>query len=272
VTSHATGTDPVLAWLPASTPGRLAAGYLAGVALARLANLVLPLGVGAFAFTLSVVAFPVLWWTAAKFAVDPEAGAERVRLALAVAAGVAGDELLYLAVRASGVDYWSVPSVASSAVLAGSVLALVVAVDRRAGEGSPPAPGRRFVAFLGGIVGLSLVGYRVSQTYFRLRGVPNEERSLVLYGHEIHHASTGTLLLVVGALVLASRGLDRRVHRLAAVAAAVGLGFVADEYTYLFYRVMTDARYFGDVSLAGGIAATATVIVMLAHHARRARN
>jgi hypothetical protein len=266
---HATAGERLPSWLPPPGPTRLVVGYLAGVCLARASGLVLPLEVGSFALTLSVCAFPVLWWATAKLAVNPRGAGERLRVALAVAAGVAGDELLYLAVRASGVTYWSTASLAASGVLVVVAVTAVTLVDRTGDDDSPTAPDRRFAGLLAGVVALSLVGYRVSQTYFRLAGVPNEQRSLLVFGHEIHHASTGTLLLVVGALVLASRGIGHRTHRLAAVAAAVGCGFVADQYPYLFYAVMTDSRYFGDVSAVGAVLATGSVIWFLLYHYRR---
>lgn len=266
---HATASERLPSWLPAPGPARLAVGYLAGVCLARASGLVLPLEVGSFALTLSVCAFPVLWWASAKLAVNPRGAGERLRVALAVAAGVAGDELLYLAVRAGGVTYWSAASLAASGVLVVAAVTAVTLVDRTGDDDPPTAPDRRFAGLLAGVVALSLVGYRVSQTYFRLAGVPNEQRSLLVFGHEIHHASTGSLLLVVGALVLASRGIGYRTHRLAAVATAVGCGFVADQYPYLFYAVMTDSRYFGDVSSVGAVLATGSVIGFLLYHYRR---
>lgn len=266
--SHAE-SESFPSWVPPPGPARLIVGYLAGVGLARVSGVVLPLDVGSFAVTLSVLAFPVLWWATAALAVNPDGAGERLGFALAVAAGVAGDELLYLAVRAGGVTYWSEASLAASGVLVVVAVVVVTLVDW-AGEDAPPTtPNRWFAGLLTGIIALSLVGYRVSQTYFRMVGVPNEQRSLLVYGHEIHHASTGTLLLVVGGLVLASRGIGRRVHRVAAVVAAVGCGFVADEYPYLFYAIMTDSRYFGRISVLGAVIATGTVIGFLSLHYRR---
>lgn len=262
------GATPDGTRLPDSTVGRLAVGYLGGVCAARLFGLVGPADVGPFALVLSVVAMPVLWWTGTKLAVRPRApDRRRTRLALAVAAGVVADELVYLALRQAGVGYWDPRSLAGSVVLAAAVTAVVVGFAAAGdGQGVAPTPGRWLSLASGAAVALSFVGYRASQLYLRARGVPNEERSMVLAGYEIHHVSTGSVLLVLGAVALASPGPGRRWHRVAAVAVAVGCGFVADEYPYVFYPEMTDALYFGAVSTAGGAVATVTVIGMVAYH------
>lgn len=259
-------------WLPASTAGRLAVGYLAGVLLARVAGLVLPLDLGPFAVTLSLVAFPVLFWTGAKLAMRPRApGTTRTRLALAVAAGVVGDELVFLAIRVDGVEYWSPTSLAGSAAIATLALGVVAGLSLAGDEDRPDVPGRRLAALSSLAVAAGYVGYRVSQVYLRRAGVPNEDRSLILAGHEIHHATTGSLLLVVAALALASRRLGTRAHRAAALGFAVGAGFVADEYPYLFYPVMTDELYFEPLSMVGGFVTTGTIIVFLLFNYRISR-
>jgi hypothetical protein len=97
---------------------------------------------------------------------------------------------------------------------------------------------------------------------------------MVLWGYEIHHVSTGSVLLVLAAVALASPGLRRRAHRVAALAAAVGCGFVADEYPYVFYPVMTDDLYFGPPSAVGAAVVTVAIVAAIAYHTRRqeARN
>lgn len=259
---------PLPEWVPQSAVGRLAFGYVAGVSLARLLGLILPVRVGPFAVTLSILAFPVVFWTGARLAVRPQATDPRTRVALTGGVGVVGDELVYLAARAEGVGYWSPLSLAGSVAVGMVALALVGLLASRSDEDLPTTPGRWLTALSTLAVAASYVGYRVSQVYLRRAGVPNDERSLVLAGFEVHHASTGSLLLVVGAIALAVPGLDNRVQRAAALIFAVGAGFVADEYLYLFYPVMTDELYFGLPSLVGGVAATGTVMAFLLYNYR----
>lgn len=259
---------PLPGWVRASAPGRLALGYVAGASLARLLGVVLPVRVGSFAVTLSILAFPVVFWAGTRLAVRPRATDFWTQVALAGGAGVVGDELVYLATRAEGVGYWSPLSVTGS-VAVGLVALVLVGVLASRRNGDPPVtPGRWLTALSTFAVAASYVGYRVSQVYLRRSGVPNDERSLVLAGYEVHHASTGSLLLVVGALALCVPGLDKRVHRGAALVFAVGAGFVADEYLYLFYPVMTDELYFGVPSLVGGVVATGTVMGFLLYNYR----
>jgi hypothetical protein len=260
--------DSLPGWIPASTAGQIAVGYVAGTLLARLLGFALPLRVGSFAFTLSILAFPVAFWTGARAALRPRAVDARTRVALAGAVGVVGDELVYLGARAEGVGYWAPLSIAGSVTVGIAALALVGVLASRSDEELPSPPGRWLTALSALAVAASYVGYRVSQIYLRRAGVPNDERSLVLAGYEAHHASTGSLLLVAGAVALTVPGLDRRTHRVAALVFAVGAGFVADEYLYLFYPVMTDELYFGVPSVVGGLAATGTVILFLVYNYR----
>ena len=248
-------------------PTRLAVGYLVGVALARLAAVVLPVSVGPLVLPLSALALPVLFVVVPDLAVRPR-GDRRALAAddAAVAAGVVGDELVFVALRADGVGYWSPASVAGSLALAAGVGLVLVGLSRLAPARRPAAPSARFAAGLAAVVAACFVGFRASQEYFRAAGVPNAERSLVLAGHEIHHATTGSVVLVAGVLLVAVAA-GRRVHRLGALVAAVGCGFVADQYPYVFLRAATDAAYFGGLSYAGGLAATGTVITVLCHAA-----
>lgn len=257
-------------WTDRRPAVRVAGAYLCGVLLARLFSPVLPVAAGAFAFPLSALAFPVLFVAASAVAVRPAlADRPEVGLPLAVAAGVAGDELVYVALRPDGVGYWSAPSVAGSAALAGATVGIAAAFAVVGDRTRPPAASRRFGWLLAGLVALSVVGFRASQEYLRATGIPNEGRSLVLYGYEIHHGTSGTLLLVVGAVLVATRGVGRGAHRLGALLVATGCGFVADEYPYLFYRQVTDAAYFSPVSYLGAVVSTSIIITVVLYHVRR---
>jgi hypothetical protein len=255
--------------LPDSPAGVVAVGYLAGVLAARLVGLAGPIPVGPFAVTLSAAALPVLFWTTTKLAVRPRAQSQRTRLALAVAAGVVGDELVYLALRQAGVGYWGPLSLAGTVVMAGGALGIVavIAVWGPDGEG-PSMPDRWLPVAAGAAVALSFVGYRASQLYLKAQGVPNDDRSLVVASYEVHHVSTGSVLLVLAAVALTSPRLRRRWHRVAALAAAVGCGFVADEVPYVFYPTMTDDLYFGTVSTVGAALLTLALLGAIAYHAR----
>lgn len=247
-------------------PARLAVGYACGVVLARLASVVLPVGLGPLVLPLSALALPVLFVAVPRLAVRPGPDRRRVAAAAAVAAGVVGDELVFVALRADGVGYWSPASVGGSLALAAGLGLGLVALSRLGTDRRPSAPSARFAAGLGAVVAACFVGFRASQEYLRAAGVPNAERSLVLAGHEIHHATTGSVVLVAGALLVAASA-GRRAHRVGALVAAVGCGFVADQYPYVFLRAATDAAYFGGLSYAGGLAATGTVITVLCHGA-----
>jgi hypothetical protein len=248
---------------------RFLGGYLAGVFLTRIVWVALPLDVGPFAFTLSVLAFPVLFWTATERIANPHGFDERSHLAFAVAAGVVGDEAMYLALRAEGLTYWSQGSLLGSAVSIVAVGALAAVAYWS--DGLVEAVSRRATTAVAGVVALSFVGFRASQEYLRASGVPNEERSFVLYGHELHHASTGTVMLLTGVGLLAVRGVDRRIRLLGTALLAVGLGFVADQYTYMFFATLDDAAYFTLASYLGGALATGSLILLVFYHVRMAR-
>ena len=243
-----------------SVAGPLVVGYLFGVLAARATGLLVPVTVGPFELTLSAVAFPVLFWLGAVATVRPEAMDAPRRALLAVAAGVVGDELVHVGLRGEGVEYWSALSLAGSLTI-GVVALAVVAVGlvwRR--ERQPSVSRRRVAAVSSAVVACSYLGFRASQILLARSGVPNDQRSLVLLGFEVHHATSGSLLVVFGALLLGVGGRTRRTHQVVAAGFALGCGFVADELPYLFYPVMTDGLYFGPAAVVGGALSSVAVI------------
>lgn len=119
-------------------------------------------------------------------------------------------------------------------------------------------------------VGLSVLGYRISQVVLRELGTPNEERSLMLGDAEIHHLLTGWLLLILG--VSAFRRL--RGSRLDWVAAAImgcAVGSILDEVIFLARLPVTDASYFHPASIIGAIGLSGSAVATSIFAERRWR-
>lgn len=95
-----------------------------------------------------------------------------------------------------------------------------------------------------------LVVFRV--THEQTLHIPNEERSLMIGGVEIHHLNLGCLMLTV-LIGLRSVGLRSWFRWVGVVLLGLGAGFYWDEWIYMALRDVSDQAYREYPSLIGGI-------------------
>jgi hypothetical protein len=100
-----------------------------------------------------------------------------------------------------------------------------------------------------------VVAYRVSDALFRQNGVPNEERSLFIAGHEIHHFWPGLVIASLALCIARFAG----THLWLKVVQAIGIAMMTDELVYLTLTPATDTDYPAMLSLSGCIAITTLV-------------
>lgn len=124
------------------------------------------------------------------------------------------------------------------------------------------------VAVLAGVFVLGVVAYRVG---FELtRHIPNEERSILLFGYEIHHAYSGALVLAVIAMLYEDRCIANGYVVLAITGAAAAS--VLDQASYTFLRNVSDSAYAGVVSWTGAIVAGLAYLAYITWVRLRARD
>ena len=83
-----------------------------------------------------------------------------------------------------------------------------------------------------GIIFAVFLGCRLTHWLYLLNGVSNEDRSLMIGGHEVHHIAWSTLVLWL--LVGVKQGVRRFTVFLALATAAI-LGSMGDEYAYMLH-------------------------------------
>ncbi len=101
-----------------------------------------------------------------------------------------------------------------------------------------------FVACLG-----TVLAYRI--TNILLRDVPNEDRSLMIGGIEVHHFHHGIVLWVLLHLAIATRTL--KLTPIVFLLDGVFAGAVLDQLSYILIRNCTDDAYFGNISNWGAV-------------------
>lgn len=116
---------------------------------------------------------------------------------------------------------------------------------------------------------LSFAMYRASHTIFVWRGIPNQERSLMIEGIEIHHITWATIAICV--LVPFLCCMRSRTVFLRCVVLFL-LGSIADEFVYMLsidHLMYSDEYYASLVStIGGGVTASAASCIVLATRSR----
>jgi hypothetical protein len=108
------------------------------------------------------------------------------------------------------------------------------------------------VALAVGAMMASVMAFRLYYWYALWSGVPDEERSLMIAGYQVHHIGSGlALTTVLGSLRLR---FAKACHSAwFAVAVGVALGAVGDQIVYYALPKVTDLAYCGWQSLAGAV-------------------
>lgn len=188
--------------------------------------------------------------------------------------GIICDQAVFLVVAQRGLTFFSPPSLIGSVVLGALLLlSLRALTERRTAKTSttPVSPEigqrTRYVIIAGVFATIALL--HIVHLVSVHAGIPNEDRSLMVFGFEVHHINLG-VLLVWGAALL--RGGCLRSHAptwLTMAILTVGLGLVADQLTFYALRDLVDSAYQGEMSLLGAMLGIVLIAVMLPHAQRR---
>ncbi len=178
------------------------------------------------------------------------------------------DQAVYLAVKANQpADFFSAGSVAGS--LAFATVSMLIShwyKPLSATLGTEIMSRRnsmRNVAWFGMVLVFALGGFRLAQAIALYTGIPNEDRSLMFHGYEIHHINTGLVLIYVAACCLHCGIVSRRTRGVIFGLLAAGIALVNDQVAYYALKNVSDAAYNGTESFVGAVAVSSVQLLLL---------
>ncbi len=245
---------------------------LAGICLSRIIQpLFFPLDIGTFSIDFGHVSI----LAATIYATLLYGGVESRFFWMSLSSSF--DQLVYLAVKANQTaDFFSAGSVTGSLAF----VALSVFVSRwykpfSAALGTTEVSKRnsmRNVAWFGLVLVLAIGGFRLAQAIALHTGIPNEDRSLMFHGYEIHHINTGLVLIYVAACCLYCDIGGRRTRGVIFGLLAAGIALVNDQVAYYALKNVSDAAYNGVESLVGAVAVSSVQLLLLVSYTMKAHS
>ncbi len=233
--------------------------FVFGILASRILSFVSPIEIGEMAIHLSMFAYVAAFILVPMWMFRSRLGINGPELAIwSLSAGILIDELGWLVVREHGHSTWTWGGLLAPIGL-GSAYLLIAWMSSR---WQPSAHQRLDQKWLMAFIVIQLILFftiRIQQEVLRADGIPNEERSLMLNGYEVHHIVTGTVLFVIATLMIITPPV-KEAFFVAFVLAAIGLQFAADEWSYYFMEVVDDAAYFSSTSWIGAIIAETILI------------
>ena len=239
---------------------RFALLTVAGVACSRVSELYLfPLEGGAFRISLGHVALVLLMIAAIPLYSRPASGFFWWLLA------VVCDQAVYLVVAERGLGFYSAPSVIGAVAIVALLMASQGVLVKRSGAaqgGVSGASASTRYAAVGGVIAVVLIS-RVIHSVGLQAGIPNEDRSMMVCGFEVHHINVGVVLVWIAALLREGGALFRAAGVVTMVALTVGLGLVVDQLAFYALREGVDAAYDGRTSRLGAVVGVAVIATVL---------
>jgi hypothetical protein len=95
-----------------------------------------------------------------------------------------------------------------------------------------------------------LLAMRLSHVWLVAEHVPDEQRSIMIAGYQVHHIVVGTAICLACA-VWATRERSERHPALVSIVSALGVALVLDEAFYMLFTRVSDQDYMSAVSLLG---------------------
>ena len=235
----------------------------AGVACSRVTELYLfPLEGGEFRISVGHVALVLLMIAAVRLYWRRATGVFWWLLA------VVCDQAVYLVVAERGLGFYSAPSVIGAvAIVALLLVSQGVIVKKRRGTAKSGvsqcgASASSCYAAVFGVSAVVLIS-RVMHSVGLQAGIPNEDRSMMISGFEVHHINVGVVLIWVAALLREGGPSSRAAGVVTMVTLTVGLGLVVDQLAFYALREGADAAYDGVTSRLGAVLGVAVIAAVL---------
>jgi hypothetical protein len=248
-------------------------GASCGIVFTRILSIIFPLNFSGLSLHLSLPAMIILSVQVNELIGGRVAAlGQKILLISGMAVGVILDETLWLIVRnppltadaPAQLAYWSIGSVLSSV---GGLFIFTIGVffaRHKWSEREKMPPLTRIHLGLAGVILIGgLILFHLSQAAIRY-DVANEDRSLLILGYEIHHIVEGQYLLMISLILTVFAGGRIWPFRISFLAGMVGILFVADEILYYQFAEVSDAGYFGWMTILSGGLMSVLMLVQLA--------
>jgi glycerophosphoryl diester phosphodiesterase len=158
-------------------------------------------------------------------------------------------------------EFFDPANIQVTALVGGTLVAtglLLKGLSRRRAEPKLPQLVPNFLPLAWVMALLFYLAFRVSHQFSL--DIPNEERSLMIRGVEVHHLNLGLIALVLAGF-LRTWGMRGGLRWLGLLMYGVGAALYLDESVYICLAEVTDAAYAGTFSTGGGILAIALWIL-----------
>lgn len=109
---------------------------------------------------------------------------------------------------------------------------------------------------------LVILVFRISQILLIKAGIPNENRSFMILGYEIHHINHGLILIYITSNILYFFNF-KRYNILILILLSIGIALINDQITYYALKNVSDEAYLGFESLIGAIGVSICQILIL---------
>ena len=235
-----------------------------GVIVTRILSIIFPLSIGVFEIHISFIAMIVLCWsTITLLSPVQDRPSARTIAATFTSIGSILDETFWMVVRnpplipdsPAQVGYWSAESMIFT-IFSFALLMLLTWLAISKWHNYKPIPRLTWweILFFILVMYAGLVAFQMSQASIRFE-IPNAERSLMIFGYEIHHIVQGQFILMIATIIMLTASGRPLPRRISFILATLGCLFVADQILYYQFDLVTDERYFGAVTrISGAIA------------------
>lgn len=184
------------------------------------------------------------------------------------------DQMAFLiAAREIEFGFFSPASWAASAALILLNISVYKILSRTKGMSAPDEPAFGLGQCAKTIISIVLVvaGFRVFQFLMLQADMPNEARSIVIGGLEIHHINLGVMLVWTAAMLTAFAGRTRKTRLITGIILTIGIGMMVDQLTYYALRSVSDKAYLELASTVGAVGGLVLVSIALIHSVTQKR-
>lgn len=110
------------------------------------------------------------------------------------------------------------------------------------------------------VIGVS----RLLQVIYLNMGIPNEERSLMIMGYEVHHINHGLILIYISSHILYFFSSNNKIIKnISLLMLVLGIALINDQISYYALKEISDEAYLSFVSFIGAVFVSIIQIILL---------
>lgn len=230
---------------------------LLGILSSRMISLFFPVSFYGVQLYQSHIANLILGYYLTDYLFNIESRSKIRRISFPIVLGVVSDGFIYLILTQKNINYWDYTSVIGS--LAALILLIIIAYFSKnyTNAEQHEFPEFKHLAIFTFTTVLIISVYRLTNICMLAKDVPNEGRSLTMFGYEIHHICHG---LIITTFITILKWMDVKLNSWVRIffygLAGIGLGSISDQIVYYAMNPLTDEAYFSNLSLYGAFGFT----------------